>query len=110
MAGDSVPAVGFVLQHGERGVGEVLEDVHRFPLQQQRLLHKLLLRLHQQLHRLRQDLQRLGHGGQEHPGGLLLLDALRRQLGDVVLNPGSGASWQVGVRRRETLWGLDVGV
>lgn len=68
--------VGFVSQHSQRCVGEIPQDVHRLPLQQQRLLHKLVLALHQQLHRLSQHLQRLGHRGQKHPAGSLLLEAL----------------------------------
>lgn len=88
-------SVAFVSQHSERSVGEVSQDVHRLPLQQQRLLHKLLLALHQQLDRLSQHLQRLRHRGQEHPAGPLLLEALRGHLGHVVLGPAGGrSSWE----------------
>lgn len=91
--------VGFVPQHSERGVGEIPQDVHCLPLQQQRLLHKLLLRLHQQLDRLSQRLQRLRHRGQEHPAGPLLLEALRGHLGYVVAGPVGGRSGWERVRR-----------
>lgn len=87
--------VGFVPQHSQGSVGEVPQDVHRLSLQLQRLLHKLMLALHQQLHRLSQNLQRLGHRGQEHPTGPLLLEALRGHLGHLVLGPVEGrSSWE----------------
>lgn len=88
-------AVSFVSQHGQRRVGEVPQDVHRLPLQQQRLLDKLLLALHQQLDGLSQHLQRLRHRRQEHPAGPLLLQALGRHLGHVVVGSAGGRSgWE----------------
>lgn len=91
--------VGFVSQHSQRCVGEIPQDVHGLPLQQQRLLHKLLLALHEQLHGLSQRLQRLRHRGQEHPAGPLLLEALRGQLGHVVIGPAEGRSSRERVNR-----------
>lgn len=91
--------VGFVSKHSQCSVGEIPQDVHRLPLQQQRLLHKLLLALHQQLDRLSQHLQRLRHRGQEHPAGPLLLEALRGDLGHVVMGPAGGRP-----RRERVRW------
>lgn len=89
----SLSRVVFVSQHGESRVGEVPQDVDRLTLQQQRLLHELLLRLHQELHRLRQRLQRLGHGGEQQTAGLLLLQALTGHL-EHVLMPGGAPCWK----------------
>lgn len=92
-------AVGFIPQHSQSGVGKISQDVHRLPLQQEGLLHELLLALHQQLDRLSQNLQGLRHGGEEHPAGPLLLEALRRQLGHVVGGPVGGRSGRERVRQ-----------
>lgn len=87
--------VCFLSQHSQCGVGEIPQDVHRLPLQQQGLLHKLLLALHQQLDGLSQHLQGLRHGGQEHPAGSLLLETLRGDLGHVVMSPvGRRPHWE----------------
>lgn len=92
-----LPAGGLVSQHGQCRVGEIPEDVHRLPLQQQGLLHKLLLGLHQQLDGLSQYLQGLGHRGQEHPAGPLLLEALSGHLRHVVVGPAGGRPGRKGV-------------
>lgn len=54
---------------------EVSENLHRLPLNLQRLAHELLLGLRQLLHRLGQQLQGARHRLQQDVGGVLLLDA-----------------------------------
>lgn len=79
---------------------EVSENLHRLPLELQRVTHKLLLGLRQLLHRLGQKLQGARHRLQQDVGGVLFLQAQRCAVQNAVLSALRGPTWRWGRGRR----------